>query len=176
MIRSGVGDGRSLPRMREPQGRRRTILSAGYDGNLQFRRQRNGGLAQGGYSKHIVVDENHVLKINSKADLASIAPLLCAALQPLLPAQTLEGRPRASARCCRPRRPRPYGREDRGCHGRERHGLYYLETKIEDAKKLGAHHVILSKDEKQMNDAAGTFDFLLDTVSADHDISAYPTR
>ena len=47
------------------------------------------------------------------------------------------------------------------------------ESKIADAKKLGAHHVILSKDAKQMENANNSFDFILDTVSADHDIGAY---
>jgi uncharacterized zinc-type alcohol dehydrogenase-like protein len=45
--------------------------------------------------------------------------------------------------------------------------------KAEDAKRLGAHEVVISKDEKQMAAQAGRFDFILDAVSAQHDINAY---
>ena len=45
--------------------------------------------------------------------------------------------------------------------------------KVEDAKRLGADAVIISKDANAMKKAAGTFDFLLDTIAADHDVNAY---
>jgi uncharacterized zinc-type alcohol dehydrogenase-like protein len=45
--------------------------------------------------------------------------------------------------------------------------------KVEDAKRVGAHEVVISKDEKQMAAHAGSFDFILDAVSAEHDINAY---
>ena len=44
-------------------------------------------------------------------------------------------------------------------------------SKEQDAKKLGAHHFVISKDEEQMKKVAGTFDFILDTVSAEHPIA-----
>ena len=47
------------------------------------------------------------------------------------------------------------------------------ETKKEDALRLGAHEVIISTDAEQMQQHAGTFDFILDTVAAEHDINAY---
>jgi uncharacterized zinc-type alcohol dehydrogenase-like protein len=46
-------------------------------------------------------------------------------------------------------------------------------NKHDDAKRLGANEVVHSKDPKQMEQHANTFDFILDTVSADHDVNAY---
>ena len=45
--------------------------------------------------------------------------------------------------------------------------------KTEDAKRLGAHEVVVSKDPAQMEEQADSFDFILDTVSAQHDLNAY---
>jgi alcohol dehydrogenase (NADP+) len=47
------------------------------------------------------------------------------------------------------------------------------ESKVADAKRLGAHEVVVSKDQKQMEAHAGSFDFILDAVSADHDLNTY---
>lgn len=130
-------------------------------------------IAQGGYSKHIVVDENYVLKINSKADLASIAPLLCAGITTYSPLKRWKVGPGKKVGVVGLGGLGHMGVKIAVAMGADVTVFTTSQSKVADAKKLGAHHVILSKDEKQMTDAAGTFDFLLDTVSADHDISAY---
>ncbi len=145
----------------------------GFTGTYNAQDKRNGGLAQGGYSQHIVVDENYVLKINSKADLASIAPLLCAGITTYSPLKRWKVGPGKKAGVIGLGGLGHMGVKIAAAMGADVTVFTTSKSKIEDAKKLGAHNVILSTDPAQMEKAAGTFDFLLDTVSADHDITAY---
>jgi len=145
----------------------------GFTGTYNARDKRNSGLAQGGYSKHIVVDENYVLKINSKADLAAIAPLLCAGITTYSPLKHWKIGPGKKVGVVGLGGLGHMGVKIAVAMGADVTVFTTSESKVEDAKKLGAHHVILSKDAKQMRGAANSFDFLLDTVSADHDFSAY---
>lgn len=135
--------------------------------------KRNGGLAQGGYSKHIVVDENYVLKVDEKLDPAAAAPLLCAGITTYSPLKRWKVGPGKKVGVVGLGGLGHMGVKIAVAMGADVTVFTTSKSKVDDAKKLGAHHVILSSDPKQMESAIGTFDFLLDTVSAKHDITAY---
>lgn len=135
--------------------------------------KRNGGLAQGGYSKHIVVDENYVLKVDEKLDPAAAAPLLCAGITTYSPLKRWKAGPGKKVGVVGLGGLGHMGVKIAVAMGADVTVFTTSKSKVEDAKKLGAHHVILSTDPKQMEKAVGTFDFLLDTVSAKHDITSY---
>lgn len=129
-------------------------------------------ITRGGFSNNIVVDQDFVLNIPPKLDPATSAPLLCAGIttySPLRHWQVGKGQ--------------KVGIVGLGGLGHmalkfaKSFGAYTVQfttspSKVQDAIKLGAHDVILSTDEEQMKKHAGTFDFILDTVSAKHDLNA----
>lgn len=127
----------------------------------------------GGYSNTIVVHEDFVLQISDKLDLASVAPLLCAGITTYSPLRYWNiGKGHKIA---------VVGLGGLGhmgvkfgvAFGAEVTVLSTSAKKEEDAKKLGAHHFVVTSDPEQMKAVAGTFDFILDTVSADHDLNVY---
>lgn len=133
----------------------------------------DGSPAQGGYSNTIVVHEDFVLHISDKMDLAATAPLLCAGITTYSPLRHWKvGKGHRLA---------VLGLGGLGhmavkfgvAFGAEVTVLSTSASKESDAKKLGAHHFIVTRDEAQMEAAKGTFDFILDTVSAPHDINLY---
>ncbi len=127
----------------------------------------------GGYSNTIVVHEDFVLHVSDKLDLAAVAPLLCAGITTYSPLRHWKvGKGHKLA---------VLGLGGLGhmavkfgvAFGAEVTVLSTSANKEADAKKLGAHNFIVSKDEKQMASAMGTFDFILDAVSAPHDLNMY---
>jgi uncharacterized zinc-type alcohol dehydrogenase-like protein len=127
----------------------------------------------GGYSNTIVVHEDFVLRISDKLDLASVAPLLCAGITTYSPLRYWNiGKGHKIA---------VVGLGGLGhmgvkfgvAFGAEVTVLSTSAKKAEDAKKLGAHHFVVTSDAEQLKAVAGTFDFILDTVSADHDLNVY---
>jgi len=132
-----------------------------------------GGVTYGGYSDSIVVDEHFVLRVPKKLDPASAAPLLCAGITTYSPLRHWK-----------------VGKGQKvGIVGLG--GLGHMGVKIAnalgarvvlfttspgksaDARRLGAHEVVVSKDAGAMLKQAASFDFILDTVSALHDLNAY---
>lgn len=130
-------------------------------------------LAQGGYAQSIVVDEAFVLSVDKKLDLAAAAPLLCAGITTYSPLKRWKAGPGKKVGIVGLGGLGHMGVKIAVAMGADVTVFTTSESKVEDAKKLGAHNVILSKDKKQMTAAANSFDFILDTVSADHDINAY---
>jgi uncharacterized zinc-type alcohol dehydrogenase-like protein len=132
-----------------------------------------GGVTFGGYSERIVVDESFVLRVPSNLDPAGAAPLLCAGITTYSPIRRwgdIKGKKVGVV----------------GLGGLGHMGVKFARafgahvavfttspSKKEDALRLGAHEVIISTDAEQMQEHAGTFDFILDTVSADHDVNAF---
>lgn len=127
----------------------------------------------GGYSQSIVVTEEFVLRMPANLDLAAAAPLLCAGITTYSPLRHwkvgagqkvgivgLGGLGHMGVKFAR-----AFGA----------HVVLFTTSsgKTADAKRLGAHEVVLSKDGAQMQAQAGSFDFILDTVSAVHDLNAY---
>jgi uncharacterized zinc-type alcohol dehydrogenase-like protein len=127
----------------------------------------------GGYANKIVVREEFVLKIDPKLNLAATAPLLCAGITTYSPLRHwkvgagqkvgivgLGGLGHMAVKFSK-------------ALGAETVVFTTSESKRKDAERLGAHQVILSTQSEQMGTLANSFDFILDTVSAPHDINQY---
>ncbi|MGH2396146.1 MAG: NAD(P)-dependent alcohol dehydrogenase [bacterium] len=135
--------------------------------------KQTGGTTYGGYSTTIVVDEDFVLQVPQNLNLAAVAPLLCAGITTYSPL----------------RRWNVSKGQKVGIVGLG--GLGHMAVKFanafganvvlfttspgkgEDAKRLGAQEVVVSRNESEMQVHAGSVDFILDTVSAQHDLNAY---
>jgi uncharacterized zinc-type alcohol dehydrogenase-like protein len=133
----------------------------------------SGGVTYGGYSKSIVVDQHFVLRISDKLDLAATAPLLCAGITTYSP-----------MRHWKVEKGQKVGVVGLGglghmavkfAHAFGAHVVLFTTSpgKTADAKRLGAHEVVVSKNEDEMKKQANSFDFIIDTVSAKHDLNAY---
>jgi len=133
----------------------------------------SGGMTFGGYSESIVVDEAFVLRIPENLDLAGTAPLLCAGITTYSPMR--------HHRVTRGQKVGIVGLGGLGHMGVKlakafgAHVVVFTTSpdKVEDARRLGADEVVLSKDESAMNQYLNSFHFILDTVGAKHDINAY---
>ena len=127
----------------------------------------------GGYSDSIVVDERFVLRVPSNLDLAGAAPLLCAGITTYSPM-----RRRGVARGKNVGVVGLGGLGHMGVKFARALGAHvavftHSPSKKEDALRLGADEVVVSRDAGEMKKHAGAFDFILDTVSAEHDVNAY---
>ena len=132
-----------------------------------------GGVTYGGYSDSIVVTEKFVLRVPANLDLAGTAPLLCAGITTYSPMRhwgVTKGKKVGIVGLG--------GLGHMGvkfAHALGAHTVVFTtsESKREDALRLGADEVVLSKNANEMAAHAGSFDFILDAVAADHDINAY---
>ncbi len=132
-----------------------------------------GGVTYGGYSESIVVDEHFVLRVPANLDLASTGPLLCAGITTYSPLRHWE----VSAG----KKVGVVGLGGLGhvgvklAHALGAHVVAFTTSpeKKEDALRLGADEVVVSRNANEMESHAGSFNFILDTVSAAHDINAY---
>jgi uncharacterized zinc-type alcohol dehydrogenase-like protein len=133
----------------------------------------SGGVTYGGYSEAIVVDEAFVLKVSPKANLAATAPLLCAGITTYSPLRHWKVGPGQKVGVV--------GLGGLGhmgvkfAHALGAHVVLFTTSpeKVADGRRLGADEVVLSKDADAMGKQAGSFDFVLDCVSARHDLNAY---
>lgn len=132
-----------------------------------------GGVTYGGYSDSVVVEERFVLRVPSHLDLAGTAPLLCAGITTYSPMRhwgVTKGKKVGVV----------------GLGGLGHMGVKFARalgahvvvfttspSKKDDAHRLGAHEVVVSRNVNEMEQHAGSFDFILDAVSANHDINAY---
>jgi uncharacterized zinc-type alcohol dehydrogenase-like protein len=127
----------------------------------------------GGYSDSIVVDQRFVLRIPSNLDLAAAAPLLCAGITTYSPLRhwgVTKGKKAGIVGLG--------GLGHMGVKFARAFGAHVVvfttsASKKEDALRLGAHEVVLSRNLDEMKKHAGSFDFILDAVAAEHDINAY---
>jgi uncharacterized zinc-type alcohol dehydrogenase-like protein len=132
-----------------------------------------GGVTYGGYSGSVVVDEAFVLRIPDNMNLAGAAPLLCAGITTYSPLRHWK-----------------VGKGQKvgvvGLGGLGHMGVKFANAfgahvvlfttspnKTADAQRLGAHEVVVSKNQPEMARHLTSFDFILDTVSAEHDLNAY---
>jgi len=135
--------------------------------------KRSGGLTYGGYSKHIVVTQHFVLKVDDKLDAAAAAPLLCAGITTYSPLKR--------AKVGKGSKVGVVGLGGLGhmavklAHAMGAHVTVFTTSanKADAAKQLGANDVVLSTDAKAMEALASQYDFILDTVSANHDMNPY---
>lgn len=127
----------------------------------------------GGYSQSVVVDEAFVLRVPENLDLAATAPLLCAGITTYSPLKHWNVGPGKKVGIVGIGGLGHMGVKLAKAMGAHVVVITTSTSKVEDAKRLGADEVILSTNEEQMNAFAGTLHFILDCVSAQHDINAY---
>ena len=128
----------------------------------------------GGYSSSIVVDEHFVLRVPTNLDPAGAAPLLCAGITTYSPLKRNGVGPGKKVGIVGLGGLGHMGVKLARAFGAHVVVLTTSPRKAADALRLGAHEVILSTDADAMKAHAGSFDFILDTVSAEHDINADP--
>ena len=137
------------------------------------RDRQTGDITYGGYSKQVVVHEDFVLRVSDKLPLAAVAPLLCAGITTYSPLRHwkvgkghklgvvgLGGLGHMAVK---------FG----AAFGAEVTMLSTSPSKEADARRLGAHKFALTSDAAQVAALAGQFDFIIDTVSAEHDYGLY---
>jgi alcohol dehydrogenase (NADP+) len=138
-----------------------------------FPDKHTGGITYGGYSDSIVVNERFVLRVPANLNLAGAAPLLCAGIttySPMRRNNVGKGKKVGVVGLG--------GLGHMGVKFGHAFGAYVVvfttsASKKEDALRLGADEVVVSRNADEMLKHAGSFDFILDTVSAEHDINAY---
>jgi len=136
-------------------------------------RYKDGTPTQGGYSTNIIVDEAFALKISDKLDLAAVAPLLCAGITTYSPLRHWK--------VSKGQRVGVVGLGGLGhmalkfAHAFGAHVTQFTTSpgKEKDAMRLGADEVILTCDADAVKKLANSFHFIIDTVSAEHDINLY---
>lgn len=133
----------------------------------------SGGFTFGGYSQAIVVDKKFVLKVSEKLNTAAVAPLLCAGITTYSPLKQWNVKAGDKVGVI-------------GLGGLGHMGVKFAHAlgarvvmittspeKGEDAKRLGADEVLLSRDQKAMAQQVSSFDFLLNTIPVGHDLNPY---
>lgn len=133
----------------------------------------DGSITQGGYSKHIIVREEFVVKVSDKLDLSKAAPILCAGITTYTPLKKwnvgkgtrvgvigLGGLGHMAVKLA-------------SAMGAEVTVISRSTKKEEEAKAIGAKGILASTDEDAMTKASGSFDFILDTVPVKHDFNTY---
>jgi uncharacterized zinc-type alcohol dehydrogenase-like protein len=133
----------------------------------------SGGVTYGGYSESIVVKERFALRVPENLDLAGTAPLLCAGITTYSPMRHWG--------VTKGKKVGVVGLGGLGhmgvkfAHAFGAHTVVFTTSpsKKDDALRLGADEVVVSRNADEMARHAGSFDFILDAVSADHDINAY---
>lgn len=133
----------------------------------------SGEITQGGYSKHIVVREEFVVRVPGALDMAKAAPILCAGITTYSPLRAWEVK--------KGTRVGVIGLGGLGhmavklavAMGAEVTVISRSDNKKDEARDIGAKGILVSKDEDAMAAAAASFDFILDTVPVKHDVSVY---
>jgi uncharacterized zinc-type alcohol dehydrogenase-like protein len=136
-------------------------------------KQMPGQSTYGGYSNLIVVEQRFVLKVSEKLDLAAVAPLLCAGITTYSPLRNWKVGPGQKVGVV--------GLGGLGhmavkfAHAFGAHTVLFTTSasKVEDAKRLGADEVVISKNPEEMAQHVQSFDFILNTVAAPHDLDQY---
>jgi len=133
----------------------------------------DGKITYGGYSERIVVSEDYVLRLPAGLDPASAAPILCAGVTTYSPLRHVGVKPGDKVGVV-------------GMGGLGHMGIKFAKAmgaevtlftrsagKADEAKRNGADHVVISTDAEQMQRAAGSLDYMLDTVPVEHDLNPY---
>jgi uncharacterized zinc-type alcohol dehydrogenase-like protein len=135
--------------------------------------KKSGGHTFGGYSKSIVVDQDFVLQVPKNLDAAAAAPLLCAGITTYSPLRQWKVGKGKKVGVVGLGGLGHMALKFANAFGAEVSLFTTSPGKADDAKRLGAHEVVLSKDEDEMTKRQRKFDFVIDTVSAKHDLNAY---
>jgi uncharacterized zinc-type alcohol dehydrogenase-like protein len=125
----------------------------------------------GGYSSQMTVDEKYALRISPNLDLKAVAPLLCAGITTYSPLKHWKVGPNSKVAILGLGGLGHMGVKFAKAFGAHTTVISTSQSKEADAKRLGADAFLLSSDAEQVQKAAQTFDFILDTVSAEHDLN-----
>lgn len=133
----------------------------------------SGEITYGGYSTNLVVDEAFVLRVPDNLDPAATAPLLCAGITTYSPLRQWGAGPGKKVGIVG-----LGGLGHMGVKLARAMGAHVVlfttsRSKVEDAKRLGAHEVVISKSLDEMQAHANSFDFILNTVAAQHDLNPF---
>jgi alcohol dehydrogenase (NADP+) len=145
----------------------------GWTGTYMGVEKETGRPTNGGYSDTIVVDQDFVLRIPEGMDPAAAAPLLCAGITTYSPLRWWEVGPGKTVAIVGLGGLGHMGVKLARAMGADVTVFTTSPDKIEDAKRLGAHAVVISRDPAAMAAVAGKFDFILNTVAAPHDLDPF---
>jgi len=137
------------------------------------RDRHDGTISKGGYSDHIVVRDHFVLKVPKGMDVARVAPLLCAGITTYSPLRQYHVGPETKMAVVGLGGLGHMGVKLGAALGAHVTMITTTPQKGEDARKLGADHVIISTDAEAMRAAATRFDFILNTIPVSHEIDTY---
>jgi uncharacterized zinc-type alcohol dehydrogenase-like protein len=160
---------RSCPNCREGLEQ---YCDAGFTGTYNSPDRHTGAVTYGVYSKRIVVDRDFVLRVPEGLDLAAVAPLLCAGITTYSPLRHWKAGKGKKVGIVGLGGLGHMGLKLAHAMGAEVVLFTTSAGKREDARRLGASDVVLSKKADEMARHAGSFDYILDTVSARHDMDA----
>ena len=133
----------------------------------------DGTITKGGYTDHVVVRDHFVLKVPSGMDPSRTAPLLCAGITTYSPLRQYNVGPQTKMAVVGLGGLGHMGVKLGAAMGAHVTMITTTPSKGEDARKLGAHDVIISTDAEQMAAAATRFDFILNTIPVSHEIDPY---
>ena len=145
----------------------------GFTGTYNGEDRQTGATTYGGYSTDMVVDQDFVLRVPENLDPAGVAPLLCAGITTYSPLRQWGAGPGKKVGIV--------GRGGLGHMGVKlaramgAHVVLFTTSasKVEDAKRLGAHEVVISRNPEEMAQHTNSFDFILNTVAAQHDLNPF---
>ncbi|CAM3358816.1 NAD(P)-dependent alcohol dehydrogenase [Paracidovorax anthurii] len=146
----------------------------GFTGTYNGPEQGTGANTYGGYSAQIVVRENFVLRITHGADsLAAVAPLLCAGITTYSPLRQWQAGPGKKVGIVGLGGLGHMGVKIAAAMGAHVVLFTTTDAKRDDARRLGAHEVVVSKNAAEMAAHANSFDLIVNTVAAPHDLEAF---
>ncbi|MCK7552592.1 MULTISPECIES: NAD(P)-dependent alcohol dehydrogenase [Marinobacter] len=147
--------------------------SNGMTGTYNGEDRHDHSITYGGYSERIVVSERFVVRVPEKLDIKAAAPLLCAGITTYSPLRHYGVKAGHKVGVIGMGGLGHMGVKFAKALGAEVTIFTRSESKVGEAKKQGADHVVVSTDEDQMAAVAETFDFMLDTVPVQHDLNPY---
>ncbi|WP_287830775.1 NAD(P)-dependent alcohol dehydrogenase [Idiomarina sp.] len=133
----------------------------------------DGSITYGGYSENVVVSDRFVVRVPDSLDPAKSAPLLCAGITTYSPLRHYGVKQGDKVGVIGMGGLGHMGVKFAKAMGAEVTLFTRSESKVKEAKKQGADHVVISTDPEQMEAVAETFDFMLDTVPVQHDLNPY---
>lgn len=145
----------------------------GFVGTYNGQDRETGDITYGGYSTSITVTEDFVLKVPENLDLAGVAPLLCAGITTYSPLRHWNVGPGQKVGIVGLGGLGHMGVKIAHAMGAKVVLFTTSPSKVEDGKRLGADEVVISKDADQMAQHTNSFDFILNTVAAQHDLNPF---
>ncbi len=162
---------RTCPSCRE--GLEQYCETTGMIGTYNSREIGTGAPTYGGYSQQIVVDEKYTLRVSDKLDLARVAPLLCAGITTYSPLRQWKVSPGHRVAVMGLGGLGHMAVKFAAALGAEVTVLSTSANKEADARALGAHKFVVTKDKEQLKAVTNYFDFIINTVSAQLDLATY---